>query len=232
MAGNEVMRADIKITRIAQMKHLLLSSATLAVISAPAFAADAVMYDPAPTAPVVTSVYNWSGAYIGIQGGYVWTDLEFPAAFGVADEEFNGGTLGAYVGLNAQNGNLVYGVEADINYSWNENEYLVGGIPVDVGTDWSGSLRGRLGYAFDRTLVYGTAGLAVTNGYIESAVLDESETLTGYTVGAGVEHAFTDMISGRLEYRYSDYGDEDFGLGLGDFDVNEHAVRVGLTFKF
>lgn len=47
-------------------------------------------------------------------------------------------------------------------------------------------------------------------------------------MGAGVEHAFTDMISARVEYRYSDYGDEDFGLGFGDFDVDEHAVRVGV----
>jgi outer membrane immunogenic protein len=214
------------------MKNLLLASAALAVISAPAFAADAVIYDPAPTAPMVASVYDWSGAYIGIQGGYVWTDLEFPAGFGLADENFDGGTLGAHVGLNAQNGNLVYGVEADINYTWNENEYVLFGDTYEVGTDWSGSLRGRLGYAFDRTMIYGTAGLAITNGFVEGPGVDESETLTGYTVGAGVEHAFTDMISARLEYRYSDYGNEDFGLGLGDFDVNEHAVRVGVSFKF
>lgn len=51
-------------------------------------------------------------------------------------------------------------------------------------------------------------------------------------LGAGVEHAFMDNWTGGLEYRYSDYGSEDFGLGAGDFDVTEHTVRLGVSYKF
>lgn len=213
------------------MKKLLLTSAALSLLAAPAFAADAVIYEPTPAAPIAPVVYDWSGFYVGAQGGYVWTNLDLPSGFG--DEDFDGGTLGLHAGFNAQNGNLVYGIEADVNYTWNSNDYLVSGFDVEVGTDWAASVRGRLGYALDRTLIYGTAGLAITNGYVDvSGVGDESETFTGWTVGAGVEHAFTDNWTARIEYRYSDYGSEDFGLGFGDFDLTEHAVRVGVSYRF
>lgn len=207
---------------------ILLASAAFATAASSAMAADAIVpyEEPAP-APIV-SVYDWTGVYVGVQGGYVWTNLDMPG--GVGDEDFNGPTLGIHAGANWQNGNIVFGVEGDINYTWNSNEYLGGA--VEIGTDWAGSLRGRLGYALDRTLLYGTAGLAFTNGYIDGAGFDESETFVGWTAGVGVEHAFTDNWSARIEYRYSDYGSEDFGLGLGDFDLTEHALRVGVSFKF
>lgn len=208
--------------------YTLAASAALLVIGSAANAAD-VIYDvpPAPTAPIAPVVYDWTGFYVGLQAGYGWTKVDLPAGFG--EEDFDGFTLGAHVGANWQSGAWVFGIEGDINYNWNENTYLGA---IDVGTDWSGSVRGRVGYAIDRTLIYGTGGFAITNGYVDGAGLDESETLTGWTLGAGVEYAFAENWTGRLEYRYSDYGSDDFGLGLGDFDVTEHAVRVGVSYKF
>lgn len=210
------------------MKKYVLAAAILAAASSTALAADVVYEEPAaPYTPPVVTVYDWTGAYIGIQGGYVWTNLS-DATF---DEDFDGGTLGAHVGANWQHGNVVFGVEGDINYTWNENDYIIGGFPVEVGTDWAGSIRARLGYAMDRTLLYATGGLALANGYVNVVgVGEESDTLTGWTLGAGVEHAFTDNWSARLEYRYSDYGSID--TTLGDFDVEEHAVRIGFSYKF
>jgi len=205
----------------------LLAGAAFAATATSAIAADAIIpYEPAP-APIST-VYDWSGFYVGGQLGYVWTELELPAGFGT--EDFNGFTAGVHAGANWQNGNIVFGVEGDINYTWNENDYLGGA--AEAGTDWAGSLRGRVGYAWDRTLLYGTAGIAFTNGYIEGPGIDESETLVGWTAGVGVEHAFTDNWSARIEYRYSDYGGAGFGLGFGDIDVTEHGVRIGVSYKF
>lgn len=206
----------------------LLSAAAIAAVATSAIAADAIVPYEEPAPAPVSTVYDWTGVYLGVQGGYVWTNLDLPG--GLGDEDFNGGTLGVHAGANWQNGNIVFGVEGDVNYTWNSNEYFAG--TVEVGTDWAGSLRGRLGYAMDRTLFYGTAGLAFTNGYIEAPGFEESETFVGWTAGLGVEHAFTDNWTGRIEYRYSDYGSEDFGLPLGDFDLSEHAVRIGVSYKF
>ncbi|MBS9720611.1 porin family protein [Tianweitania sp. BSSL-BM11] len=205
-------------------------TAAATLFASSAFAAD-IITDYQPTVPVaVETAYDWSGVYLGVQGGYVWTSVDLPGGFG--SEDFDGAALGGLFGWNFQQGNVVFGVEGDVSYTWNENDYGVGIGSVEIGTDWQGSVRGRLGYAFDRTLVYATGGLAITNAYIDGLGIDESETLTGWTVGGGVEHAFTNNWTARVEYRYSDYGSEDFGLGLGDFDIDEHTVRAGLSYKF
>jgi outer membrane immunogenic protein len=213
------------------MKKSVLAAAFLAAASSSAFAADVVYEEPpAPYVPPVATIYDWSGVYLGVQGGYVWTNVSGPAGF---DEDFNGGTIGAHVGANWQHGNIVFGLEGDINYNWNEDDVVIAGTAAEVGTDWSGSVRARLGYAMDRTLLYATGGLALANGFVNVAGGgDQSETLTGWTAGAGVEHAFNDDWTARLEYRYSDYGSDDFGAGLGDFDITEHAVRIGFSYKF
>lgn len=206
-------------------------AAVMTAFATGAMAADPVFEEPAPLPPeqVFAPVYDWTGLYVGIQGGYAWTRLTEPDGF---EEDFDGGALGAHAGFNFQHGDFVYGIEGDFNYNWNENTYFPGGVPVDVGVDWDGSVRARLGYAWDRTLIYGTGGVAFANGYIEAPGFDESESFVGWTIGAGVEHAFLDNVSARLEYRYSDFGSEDFGLGFGDFDLDQHTVRVGLSYRF
>ena len=108
-------------------------------------------------------------------------------------------------------------------------------IRDSYGFDWQGSVRGRVGYAFDRALVYGTAGWAYARGYAEvPGIADVKETFNGYTVGVGLDYAFTDMVFGRVEYRYTDFGDKDFNFGGAaiNADVDQHAIRVGLGVKF
>lgn len=104
--------------------------------------------------------------------------------------------------------------------------------------DWMASVRGRAGYALDRLLIYGTAGVAFadigqanTGGVPESS----SDVLAGWTVGAGLEYAFTDRLTSRIEYRYADLGSQDYApAGLAPFkqDYKFQAIRVGLSYKF
>jgi len=198
--------------------NLLIVSTTVALAASSAAAADADSVMP----------YDWSGFYLGVQGGYLSTNMEL---VGTGNRDFNGGTIGAHAGYNWQYGSMVLGLEADINYAWNSISANFG-APITVGTDWQGALRGRLGYAMDRTLIYGAAGLALTRGYGTSLGTTMTEGFAGWTLGAGLEHAFADRWSGRIEYRYAGYYGGDFGLGIGNFRIREHAVRLGASYRF
>jgi outer membrane immunogenic protein len=207
------------------MKKLVLS-AFIALGASTAQAADIIAaQSPLPIAP---SSYAWSGAYLGIQGGGAWASGEFSGLGISSSEEANGGIFGAFAGYNYQlDNNVVLGIEGDLEYNWNEQEIF----GAQFGTDWAGSVRGRLGYAFDRALIYATAGWATTQGYVDFPGLGKTEeTFNGYTIGAGVDYAFTDNVFGRVEYRYSDYGDSD--LGGVNVAVDQHALKVGLGIKF
>lgn len=194
---------------------LAVATAFLTFVTS-AQAADQV--DVAPT-------YNWSGIYTGLQAGGAWTRADD----GVDVLRMNGGTFGAFAGANWQSGNLVFGVEGDVNYA-----NLSGSIfAIDASAKLEGSLRARLGYAFDRTMIYGAAGLAVARVHVEAiGLLDKKETFTGWTVGGGAEYAFTDNWIARADYRYSDYGNSHFGIGGDGIDFTGHAVRLGVAYKF
>ncbi|SFB02916.1 outer membrane immunogenic protein [Rhizobium sp. NFR07] len=209
------------------MKGLFILATTVAMTaSTAAFAADAV--EQIPTAPVAvetTPVFTWDGAYIGAHTGYGWGngDLE-----GFSDDNFDGWRLGAFVGYNWQfSSGFVAGIEGDANYDWGDANYG-GGVSVDNG--FSGSVRGRVGYAFDRTLIFAAGGYTATNVDLNAPGADDDDTLHGWTIGAGVDHAFTDNVFGRLEYRYNDYGSGN--LSGADFDLDQHVIQVGVGVKF
>jgi outer membrane immunogenic protein len=125
--------------------------------------------------------------------------------------------------------NVVVGVEADIGRNWNEEEF---GIPATVKTTVEGSVRARVGFAFDRALVYGTAGWTATKAEADVAGDTVSDTLSGYTVGAGLDYAVTDQVFARGEYRYNDFGTGNFGGGAADFDLDQNILTIGLGLKF
>ena len=222
------------------MRSLLLASAAVLSFSGAAYAADAV--DQIPAAPVAVEevqAFTWSGPYVGIHGGYAWSDSSFDVSggAGIFDADLDGGLLGAFVGYNHQfSNNFVVGIEADVEHNWNEEDFAFGG--ADARTEWQGSVRARLGYAFDQTLLYATGGWAGARGEVSVPGFgSEEEMLNGYTVGAGVEHAFTDNIFARVEYRYTDFSEKTFdfggaGGGTIDADVDQHTIRVGLGVKF
>ena len=207
------------------MKRTLILAASVAMLaSTSALAADAVEYVPeAPAAVEMPAAFSWSGPYLGVHGGYGWGDGE---ALG-ADGNFDGGRFGAFAGYNWQMSNgFVAGIEGDLNYDWNDDAITA---TSDFETGFSGSVRGRVGYAMDRTLIFAAGGWTATNVETSGAVEDD-DTLHGWTLGAGVDYAFTDNMFGRLEYRYNDYGSGD--LSGVDVDFDQHVVQVGLGVKF
>lgn len=162
--------------------------------------------------------------------------------------DLDGFVGGAHAGYNWQSDSLVLGLEGDIEYADLNDEVdilddggdLVGVDEVEV--NWLGSLRLRAGYAADRALFYATGGLAVGGAKMTAKdddgddFADESETKWGWTIGGGLEYAFTDELSGRIEYRYTDLGkinvrSEDENVD-DEADLAFHAVRAGLSWHF
>lgn len=212
------------------IRNVLLAAMATSVFAQAAMAADLT---EAP-APVVEAppVFVWTGGYVGLQGGGGWLNGDLSAPGGSASQDFSGGLLGAFAGFNYQQGDWVYGIEGDVSYNWNDKTFDIFGTSTEVGTDVSGSIRGRVGYVLnDKALLYGTGGWAVTRGFVDvPGASKEKETFNGWTVGAGVDYSFTDSVFGRAEYRYNDYGDKDFG-GV-NVDIDQHQFTVGVGVKF
>jgi outer membrane immunogenic protein len=223
------------------VKSILLASTILAAFSGSAFAADSIA-----AAPVA---YEWSGFYVGAQLGYGWGDVKSHdqnIGNGVSDwaDSWNSdGVLGGiHLGYNTAFNSIVLGAEADI-----EGSGMSGSVDSDfAGTiktkiDVQGSLRARLGYATGPALFYATGGLAVAHfdtHYAEGLTTDSSShTKAGWTLGAGVEYAFTQNWTTRVEYRYSDFGKftdnpATDSAWLYPTEVTTQTVRVGFSYKF
>lgn len=199
----------------------------------PAFAADALA--PTVDVPVVmdSPLYTWSGPYVGGFVGYNFANMD---QSGGADFDGEGLVGGVYAGYNLQTDQLVYGIEADIGGGSVDAGGYNAAIGVPLSSDQSvfGSVRGRVGVAADPFLVFATGGLAVSNQELSRPGASDENTHFGYTVGAGIEAQVTDNVTSRLEYRYSDFGSEDYKLGdvtvSSGFD--EHSIRAGLALKF
>jgi outer membrane immunogenic protein len=199
-------------------------------------AADAVVEQP-PVEQV--PIFTWTGGYFGLQGGYAWTKPNADTdLFGLGN--VSSGMFGGYAGYNWQNGAWVFGAEGDFNGVWNDKTFNLAGpapLVVDIGTDWLASIRGRAGYAIDRTLIFATGGVAFTEASVDvtdaaGLTFSGNKTLTGWTLGGGVEYAFTDNWIGRAEYRYYDFGNVDGPTALGSVDFQSQTLSVGVAYKF
>jgi len=223
------------------LRHIFLTGAALAPFALPAVAADLTYEEPAPV--IAATGFDWTGPYIGVHAGYGWSDVDYDSlSFGFLSDDgsydLEGFIGGVQAGFNWQTNAFVYGVEADFTLSGVDGDSTSGfGVPIGRDIDWTSSLRGRLGYAFDRYLVYGTAGaaLAQSEGSVDGFGSDE-ELHLGWTVGGGVEAKLTQAISLRAEYLYADYGSEDYSYGDGliqsDVDLTQHTLRIGLNYQF
>ncbi len=215
-------------------KRFALSAAAVMGLSAPAFAADVVYQEPPAPAPIIESapVSSWAGPYAGLHLGYGFGGSAETTVGGVANDIGTSGWLGGgFGGFNVQNGQFVYGAEADVNYSGVDGTNA--GEAARSRID--GSLRGRLGYAVnDDVLLYGTAGFAAARLRVtDAAAARDTNLMLGYTVGAGTDVKLTDDVFARAEYRYSDYGSETFNLTAPtSVDSSNHRVTVGLGIKF
>jgi outer membrane immunogenic protein len=241
------------------MKRILFAGAVALIATSPALAADlpavAPPQAPAVYAPPVAPVYNWGGLYIGINGGYGFGNSDWNAtpgfgggATGTGNFDIDGELAGGTIGANFQSGQIVFGVEADgdwTNITGSSSSGDCTGATCQTSNDWLTTFRGRLGYAFDRVLVYGTGGGAV--GDVKSSLsvpgftgVSSSSTEFGWTAGAGVEVGITENITAKVEYLYMDLSNGTLACPAGtcgaalsipvQFDAS--LVRAGLNFKF
>lgn len=195
--------------------------AFLGLTTAPAFAADF----PSGPVPAVQSFYNWTGFYVGGNGGYGWssgtsnsviTGGLLNGATSTGSGNMSGGIAGGQIGFNWQSGSFVFGVEGDYQWSGQKKTKTFGcGIGCTIsetsGIDSFGTARARVGAAFDRVLVYATGGAAWTSasdalnasaGGITANLLSASGNKVGWTIGAGLEAALIDNWSAKIEYLY------------------------------
>jgi outer membrane immunogenic protein len=199
--------------------------ALIALVFSPAAPAIAADLSPQPSEPQMERqeafAYDWSGFYAGVQGGYTWNKATLLGA----DQNIDNGSVGAHAGYNFQSGSIVYGIENDFNYNFDNDK--------QANLEWDASGRARLGYALDRTLLFTTAGLAAAGGKVDvPSAGKKDDILIGWTAGVGVEHAFSDNILLRGEYRYTDFGKKDFGSTAGDFGATQQKVVFGASYKF
>jgi outer membrane immunogenic protein len=204
-------------------------TASVFVLGAFTFAQAADAIDEVPLAPeaqdTMAGPSGWEGAYVGAKGTYQWGKVKLGG-----DYDADGLGAGIYGGYNMQNDKIVYGGEADLNYSGVDST----DNGVETKQRLNGSVRARVGYDLEPALVYGTAGVAATDVKASDATSSDSKTLVGLTVGAGVETKITDTITARTEYRFNNYQTQTFGLDSGNKDrgFKEHQVNLGLGVRF
>ena len=195
----------------------------------PAYAADAITTEepPAPAPIAELPVASWAGPYAGLSVGYGFSGHAKAPDVGT-DIDTDGFVGGAFGGYNWQSDNFVFGGEADIGY--NGVKGSANGIETKGGME--GSLRARLGYSVTPDiLLYGTAGGAARSLKVDDGVSSDSNTMLGWTAGVGTDIKLTDNIFGRVEYRYTDFGHEDFD-NVGRVKASDNRVTFGVGMKF
>ncbi len=201
--------------------------------------------------------FTWTGFYVGAQAGWAQTRTELTPGGAIAGRiavaslpslEKNGVAAGLLVGYNYQIGQLVLGGEIDGSalITGKQRYTALTGDFITAHTNWVGSARLRVGYAFDRFMIYATGGLALAapkstvtgTGYSYGA---GDGTRFGWTLGAGAEYAITNNWIAGLEYRYSQFEENTYtypvgvgGLGIVGFkqQLSTNQVVGRLLYKF
>jgi outer membrane immunogenic protein len=268
-------------------KFLLASVGALALTGSAALAADLPSRAPPPVYVPPAPIFTWTGIYVGGQVGYAWgsgsgnftgfdpfTDVAFTTNAGGGNP--NGVIGGGNVGYNYEipgwnwfsSSGAVIGLEGSVDGS-SLSKTAVATVPifggfstVDVHSklDVQGSIRGRLGFAWDRVLIYATGGVAFGGINTDITVFgtdffgtpvfgsgNRSTTRVGWTVGGGLQYALTNNWSVRAEYRFTDFGRinqtgvfEDTNpliltptaAFIGNRRIQENQVQVGFDYKF
>lgn len=242
------------------MKPTLGILAALFLAGGKAIAADiAVPAAPPPNSyyPTPPAAYNWSGPYLGLNGGYAsgqsnWNDPNNPATT-TGDFPISGFVVGGTVGVNFQYDMLVLGAETDFDYSTIRGTTapangfcslltatLATTTNCNTQNTWLGTIRARAGLAFNRVLLFGTGGLAygdINSGAAGGGVtpIYDSSIVPGWTVGGGLELAMSHHWTAKVEYLYVRLADGACTSGnCGyNFDVNTFTLSpAGDTVKF
>lgn len=228
------------------------------VVAGSSFAADLPQRLPVKAAPVPVHVgYNWTGFYYGVNVGYGFADQDTSlvsnatgATVASGSASLNDITTGGQIGYNWQLRNWVFGVEADIQGSWQNDDQTLAALGSTVAfttrLQYYGSVRGRIGWAMDRFLPYITGGWAYGRGQIDGTAttgivtrnFEGDDFLSGWVAGLGVETALWDNWTGRIEYLYYDLGDGPdvrataTTLNVEGTSMQQNVVRLGLNYRF
>ncbi len=240
-----------------KLKTLLSTTAVSALSLAPALAADVQV-----KAPLL--LFTWTGFYAGANVGGVWARSSVTDAGGLLGplltplprtygHTYSGVIGGLQVGYNWQTGSLVYGLEADIDFSSAKKSTDL--LPLTApGNEFHrsslsalGTLRGRIGVALDRTLLYATGGVAygwLRNQFVDvflafpaTTIATRGSSAWGWTAGGGIEHAFGNNWSVKVEYlhvRFANEADTIFpGINyLFKFKDSASIARAGINYRF
>lgn len=237
-------------------------------------AADLPVFKGPPPIPAPI-LFTWTGFYVGLNGGFAFGGDDVvglrltppangPQLANYGKLELSGGFGGGQVGYNWQLGALVFGVEADIQGAGIDDTVTAdrlafGFLPTTARSrsrvNFFGTARGRVGWAWDRLLIYGTGGFAYGGvdyrveveapGVGLTSVLSKDDVRTGWAGGGGVEWAFAPNWTAKVEYQYINLGRDTIsgplrfrGAPIRDFRISTqetpdfHTVRVGINYKF
>jgi outer membrane immunogenic protein len=220
------------------MKRVLTAAIGLAlcVATIPATAADLPRRGGAYKAPSFVPVNNWAGFYLGINGGGGWGSSDWNG-LGVSNSP-SGGMIGLTAGYNWQGGSpWVFGLEGDINWTNFSASAACGAVTCTTENNWLGTVRGRIGYSWDRFMPYVTGGAAF--GDIDAkrtGFAGASDTNVGWTLGGGIEGVIAGRWTGKVEYLYADIGNTTCGAAAcgtaTNVDLRMNILRAGVNYRF
>jgi outer membrane immunogenic protein len=244
------------------MKKIVSIFAAFLGVTTAAYAADVPAPVKAP--PAAPAAFDWSGCYIGVEGGGAWGRSEQVAAAGAASAStitgrfnINGGLAGGTGGCNIEYNNFVFGLEDD--FSWINAHGSHQDLPPfntttlsETQQKWLNTIRGRVGYAIDRVMLYGTVGAALTEGQVLVSnpalfgTVSDHQVHSGWVAGAGVEWAAYSVpwadVTFKVEYLHADFGSTLYinpsvafpGLTVvtRETHLSDDMVRAGVNLKF
>ena len=249
-----------------RFRHYLLTTVAVAAFSASVSAADLAVRMPVKAAPPPPVVWSWAGPYIGINLGVAWNhakftdvgdpvlgDFAFPAGTTFWSPNKAGFTGGGQIGYNLQSGNLVYGLEADLNgvdskttNNINSPHYITG-VTATTKLEWMATVRARAGMTvLPQTLIYVTGGAAFAHFNDSWSPIaapqdsfSSSKTRAGWTVGGGVEYMLARNWTAKIEGLYADFGSSTvagqsafLSTYRSHFAHEVATVRGGLNWKW
>jgi len=199
---------------------------------------------PVKAPPIIAvSAYNWTGWYVGADIGGGWGKHDRSVVPPGFQNSYNSSGIigGLHTGYNWQLQAFVLGLETDINLTGIKgDDGSAGGTLDQTSVKWLGSTRARVGYAWDRVLLFATGGWAYgglehfNNG---GAGQTFTSTRSGWTIGGGLEYAINQNWLIRAEYRYYDLGTYQNlapANGVSPYEVSNklNTVTAGLSYKF
>jgi outer membrane immunogenic protein len=233
------------------MKRVLLTKASLLALAAGAPLAQAADLPPAQWLPPPAPVYNWTGLYLGVNGGFAWGRQDplnvITNRFDEFTIDYSGGVVGGTTGAQIQAAHVVLGLESDLDWAKITGEAVI--TPTIFGVaqpfvlnaktsmEWIGTARARVGYAHDNWLFYATGGAAIIGAETELATAagitcgtrgilqcGDTKKRVGVALGAGVEYGFTPNWSAKLEY---------LNVAAVHLEVSHvNIVRAGINYRF